>query len=178
MIDTSLRTERLLLRAFRPEDLEALHHIWGDPEVIWWGADPDLEATRLRLQRILRTSADLSSSLGWAAVIERDTGNLVGDVFIQRTAYVPDGFELGYHFAKAAQGKGYATEASRALVQNAFAAGALTAVHTLIVPRNAPSLRVAEKLGFTEVGEVMHAGLLHRLFELARPPPGGQPAWK
>jgi hypothetical protein len=43
----SLETERLLIRALHPEDLPGFHSVWGDPEVIWWGADANLVGQEL-----------------------------------------------------------------------------------------------------------------------------------
>ncbi len=55
--------------------------------------------------------------------------------------------ELAYELLPAARGRGYATEAARAVLDAAFATGR-TRIWATVGPWNAPSLRVLEKLGF------------------------------
>ena len=53
MLLKSLETGRLLIRALEPGDLPGFHSVWGDPEVIWWGADADRATTKARLRRLI-----------------------------------------------------------------------------------------------------------------------------
>jgi len=59
---------------------------------------------------------------------------------------------LGYRIDEQEQGKGYATEAIRAVVDYAFTKGGLHRIEANIMPRNLGSLRVVEKLGFINEG--------------------------
>ena len=52
-----LDTERLALRPFTLDDVEGFHAIWGDPEVIWWGASESLDDSRAGLERLLAREA-------------------------------------------------------------------------------------------------------------------------
>jgi RimJ/RimL family protein N-acetyltransferase len=147
-----ITTERLRLRHFNDGDLAALHQIWSDPATIWWGAITSIEETKRILSRAIE--------IGWFAV-EHD-GVVVGDVFIRPSRHDAEALELGYHFVSSEWGKGYATEACRAVL--ATVSG--QRVQAWIVPENARSRRVATKLGMTIVGQVIEAGLLHDLWEV------------
>lgn len=59
---------------------------------------------------------------------------------------------IGYVYAEAAWGRGYATEAAGALLDWAFAAWDLNRVQAELDTRNAASARVLEKLGFVQEG--------------------------
>lgn len=147
-----LSTERLILRHFAEADLEALHRIWSDPATIWWGAITSIDESRRLLARAIER--------GWFAV--EHEGVVVGDVFVRPSKHDADALELGYHFVSLQWGKGYATEACRAVL--ATVAG--QRVQAAIVPENIRSRRVATKLGMIVVGQVMEAGLLHDLWEV------------
>lgn len=63
-----------------------------------------------------------------------------------------DAVELGYMILADHRGRGYATEAVRALVEWAAADKAVRRFVASIAPQNVPSLALARKLGFVEVG--------------------------
>ena len=156
-------TERLLLRPWEAGEEEALHAIWGDPAVIFWGPSPDLAATRKLLRRIRQESDDYPDGFGWFAVRVKGEDMVSGSVFLQPYSY-GDGWELGYHVARVAQGRGYATEASRKLIDFALAAGEGPVI-ALVLPDNAPSQSVVRKLELEHAGTHMHADLLHDIYE-------------
>ncbi len=62
--------------------------------------------------------------------------------------------DIAYAFLPHAEGKGYATEAARGVVDFAFGTMKLPRLAAVVVPRNRGSIRVLEKLGFTETGTV------------------------
>jgi RimJ/RimL family protein N-acetyltransferase len=152
MSTLSIVTERLTLRHFNSGDLDALHRIWSDPATIWWGAITSIEESRRLLSRAIEK--------GWFAV-EHD-GVIVGDVFVRPSKHDADALELGYHFASTEWGKGFATEACRAVLAPING----RRVQAAIVPENHRSRRVAIKLGMTIVGQVIEADLLHDLWEV------------
>ncbi len=158
-------TERLDIRPWAiPDDLEAFHAIWGDPEVIWWGpmADP---AASLDL---MRKTASFGPGLGWAAVRLRATGAVVGNAALQPTPGDRTDVEVGWHFARAHWGKGYATEAAQALVAYAFSELGLGRVVADIVPDNHRSRAVARRLGMHPEGTFERAGMLHDIWVVRR----------
>ncbi len=66
-----LETERLALRPFTLDDAEAWHAIWGDPEVIWWGASESFEKSRADLAHLLERESGWPDGIGWLAVTPR-----------------------------------------------------------------------------------------------------------
>jgi RimJ/RimL family protein N-acetyltransferase len=159
-----LRTERLRLRPFTLADRKAIHAVYADPEVMRYvghGAHRSMAETATAL----RAYGELLERRGFSflAVTELAGGELIGDAGLHPLG---DDVELGYTLARAAWGRGYATEIGRALLVHAF--GALEAPRVLaqVEPANAASRRVLEKLGMREVGTRTAYGRPHLLFEI------------
>ena len=151
----SITTERLILRAHRAEDFDDMHAMWSDPAVTRHigGVASSREEVWARLLRY----AGIWSLFGYGmwAVRERASGDFVGDVgFLNlRRTVVPsfgDRPELGFVLAPKAQGQGYATEAARAALEWGDRAWGDRETMCMITPDNAPSIRVAVKLGYRE----------------------------
>lgn len=148
--DWPIETARLTLRPFEPADLDDLHRLNADEEVVRYlykGPRSFEEATAL-LQRKIEGSA-LRAEGDWlsAAVVARETGTFVGDVGVHWVSEEHRTAEVGFVFGPEHHGRGYATEAARALVGWAFAEGFHRVIGRTEV-RNAASARVLEKLGF------------------------------
>jgi RimJ/RimL family protein N-acetyltransferase len=148
--DWPLRTDRLLLRPFEADDLDALHAIHSDEAVVrWLYNDPrTLNETRELLERKIAGAA-LHSEGDWlgAAMTLRDTGELVGDLSLCWASETHRQGELGFVVHPLHQGRGYATEASRPMLAFAFEELGLHRVVGRLEPRNTGSARVLEKLG-------------------------------
>ena len=85
---------------------------------------------------------------GVTLVVElRATGELVGHVNLTIAPDQPRQGEIGFIFHPDHQGRGYATEAARALIAHAFEHYDLHRVYGRLEPRNEASARVLEKLG-------------------------------
>lgn len=166
MAFASLRTERLSLRPWVAEDLDALHAIWSDREVVWWGPSADLDASRRHLDAVVAENLAFPPGLGWYAIVEHGTGAVVGNVMVRPAPYAAGEVDVGWTLARASWGKGYATEAARAAIRHAFTMAKPARIVAVIVPTNERSLAVAARLGFVRVGTALHAGLAHDLFEV------------
>ena len=162
-----ITTTRLRLEHLTLADAEDFHTVWGDPEVIFWGASPDLESSRALLREFTSRRIENLSTSGWFAVRRREDDAFVGDVVLEPASWDPRAAEVGWHMARAHHGQGYATEAARALVHAAFVDGVL-AVWAKILPDNEPSRRVAAKLGMHQSGTVEHHGQEHDLWFIRR----------
>jgi RimJ/RimL family protein N-acetyltransferase len=167
-VDATLRTDRLWLRPWTLDDAEAWHAIWGDPDVIWWGASESFEKSRAGLERLLGKTGTWPAGIGWLAVGEEGSEEVVGDVLLQPAPFI-DGIEVGWHFRKHVWNRGYATEATRAVLERTFRREVVDRVWAIVATKNAPSLRVAEKLGMRRVKEMAWADMPHVLFDLRAP---------
>lgn len=162
-------TDRLELRPFASGDDALYHAIWGDPEVIWWGASPDRATSAQRFKALLVRCAAMPHGLGWSWLVEKEDGTVVGDVCLQPAPNPPGGIEIGWHLARAQWGNGYATEGAAPLLEHAWTLG-LEEVTAMIVPVNTPSIRVAERLGMERRGPIVdRGGLAHGLWVAAAP---------
>jgi RimJ/RimL family protein N-acetyltransferase len=147
-----VRTERLVLRPGRPEDVDDLLRAWADPELQRWLTFPvpfgrtDAEATVARIAEA-RTAGRALLNLVEAG------GRLVGSAGLHFPVPSLFGPAVGYWTAPWARGQGYAAEAAAALTAWAFAHGAHR-VHLLADVGNLPSQQVARRAGFSEEGRV------------------------
>jgi RimJ/RimL family protein N-acetyltransferase len=148
-----LETERLVLRRFTPADVDLLVALDADPEVMRFltGGAPTPRAVIERdiLPHWL-SYYERSAGFGFWAAIEKASGAFLGWVHFRPPAGAgPDVAELGYRLRKAAWGKGYATEASRALIRKGFAELGVRRVVASTYQDNVASRRVMEKAGLT-----------------------------
>jgi RimJ/RimL family protein N-acetyltransferase len=160
-----LTTERLLLRPFTPADQAAMHAIYSDPEVMRYvGHGP--HRTPGETAAALNAYGDMLARRGYSflAVVERETGTVVGDGGLHPLAGTGPEIELGYTLARAAWGRGYATELGRALVDHARTALGVTQVVAQVEPANTASRHVLEKLGMRERGVRTAYGRPHLLY--------------
>ncbi len=145
-------TERLLLRRPRMDDLDAMFAIMSSPPAVrYWSTLPHAsrDVTRPWLeQKIARTAAG-----GEDFLIEFE-GRVIGDVGAGR---LPD---FGFIIHPDYWGRSFATEASAAFIDHAFGNTTATELLADVDPRNAASLRVLTRLGFTETGRAERTFLL------------------
>ncbi|MGI5126465.1 GNAT family N-acetyltransferase [Pseudonocardia sp. CA-107938] len=146
----TLDTERLHLRRMTDDDADHLVALHNDPEVMRH-LSADLTETRERVLTELlpyyRSFHD--TPFGYWAAVERSSGRWLGWFLFRprRTDPVPGEIELGYRLTRAAWGKGYATEGSRALVARGFADHDVQVVFAETMTVNRGSRGVMEKVG-------------------------------
>jgi [ribosomal protein S5]-alanine N-acetyltransferase len=147
-------TTRLILRRFTMGDLDALALMHSDPEVgRFLGGVKTPEQTQRRLEEWIEEYAQYGYSK-WAVVL-RSSGELIGRCGLSPEEI--DGhshWELGWTFARAHWGQGYATEAAAAAMQHSFQKLGHKRLISLIRPGNFASVRVAERLGMIYEGRV------------------------
>jgi RimJ/RimL family protein N-acetyltransferase len=145
----TIETERLLLRRSRPEDAETISAYRSDPQVHryqgWERTDPEGIRTEIELM----AGRAPGEPGGWVqlSVEERDGGLLVGDVGLSPADGEPSVIKVGYTITPDRQGRGYATEAVRALISYAFEVLGAEVVRAYASASNLPSIKVAEKVG-------------------------------
>jgi RimJ/RimL family protein N-acetyltransferase len=145
-----LETSRLTLRPFVEADFEAVHAMRSDEEVSRYlygePLSPD-ESRDFLGRKIAGTSWAGEGDWFSAAAVERSSGVMVGDMALHWVSERDRTAEIGFVFDPRHQGKGFATEAARALVDWTFATAGFHRVIGRAEARNAASARVLEKLG-------------------------------
>jgi RimJ/RimL family protein N-acetyltransferase len=156
-----LETERLILRGHRPEDFPAYAQMWADPGVTRFigGSPLSEEDAWAKYSRVFGQWELLG--FGFWSLIEKTSRKRIGEAgFLEgKRDMVPSikGIpECGWALVPAAQGKGYATEAVRALLDWGDAHFGSARMVCLIAPENTPSLRVADKTGFREAARTTY----------------------
>jgi ribosomal-protein-alanine N-acetyltransferase len=148
-----IQTERLVLRPFVMEDLDALAEVLADPEVMRYvGAGEARGRTRAETEKSLRIILDeydqwghglLASTtpdandgrpIGWCGLIRWDLEGITE-------------VEVAYLLGRSYWGKGYATEAATAVRDHGLHVLGRRRLVSLIYPDNHASIRVAEKVG-------------------------------
>jgi ribosomal-protein-alanine N-acetyltransferase len=165
----TIETARLIIRPFTFDDLDAYHRqVYSDPDVTRYlpgGKPRSREATR----DVIAYFIDHNDRYGFtmAAVLDRATGELIGHCGLHQ--FSSGDVELGYSFARARWGQGYATEAGHAALRYGFEMLALDEIIALAFPPNLASQRVMQKLGMTHEGttsDYYHSELV--IYRLAR----------
>jgi [ribosomal protein S5]-alanine N-acetyltransferase len=95
---------------------------------------------------------------------DNGTGNVIGLAQLKPSPDLPAGLpEMGWYLGTRYGGRGLATEAVQALLRHGLDELGLTSVWALIHQHNQPSLRLAQRLGFLQVGSAFHYGALHHV---------------
>jgi RimJ/RimL family protein N-acetyltransferase len=168
-VTTALQTDRLSLRMFREDDLEAYAAICADPEVMrHLGEGKPLTRPEAWRQMAMILGHWQLRGFGLWAVEERATGALVGRLgFFQPEGW--PGFELGWMLGRASWGRGYATEGAGCALAHAFTELGRDRLISLIRPANHASIRVAERLGEQLEGRVELFGHEALVYAIDRP---------
>jgi [ribosomal protein S5]-alanine N-acetyltransferase len=142
-----IETSRLRLRAISASDWPAILTYMSDPHVTAFLPEGTLDEKGARAFALKQSGNDREA----VAVVEKASGQLIGHMPFHLW-FVPQTYEIGWAFGQAHQGKGYATEAGRALVAHAFRSLNAHRVIATCQPENTASWRVAEKLGLRREG--------------------------
>ncbi len=148
--DWPIRTDRLVLRPFHDDDFDVLCEIQADAGVArWLYNEPRTRPQVAELLTVKIAGASIQAPGEWlcAAVESSETHELVGDVDLLWASELHRSGELGFIIHPEQHGKGYATEAARALLDWAFGELGLHRVVGRAEARNNGSVRVLEKLG-------------------------------
>jgi RimJ/RimL family protein N-acetyltransferase len=159
---TYLETHRLIIRDWTENagDLARIFDIYSHWEVArWLGAAPRVLEDPSEAASVVRrwhaATAGYGETYGIWAVQVRDSGVVAGTVLLKPMPGANNeptsDIEVGWHLHPDAWGKGYATEAARALVEHAFATG-LRQVYAIVKPGNEASIAVTRRLGMTPIG--------------------------
>jgi RimJ/RimL family protein N-acetyltransferase len=148
---TALETERLTMREWNASDLAPFAAINADPRVMEFLPNVlSREESDAAAGRTIEHFAQ--HGFGRWAIEEREAGEFIGfvglSVVTYETAFTPC-VEIGWRLASEFWGRGYATEAARAALEDGFGRLALREIVSFTVPANVRSRRVMEKIGMT-----------------------------
>ena len=158
ILDSPILTRRLRLVPLPLEAIVALlagdrqtaEHRLGLPIPEGFGDDADRHFLTLQKQRL----EQLPERRGWMVrlMVLRTAGTVIGSIGFHGPPELVGRAEIGYTVFSAWRRQGYATEGVRALVEWAAGQGCRS-VFLSIGPLNEPSLKIAQRLGFRQVGE-------------------------
>ena len=154
---TELPGERVVLRRFRPEDVERFVAYRTRAEVAryqsWDAPYPREEGERF-IREIAKDHPDTPGEWFQFAVALRATGQLIGDCAALPDADDPRQCEIGFTIAPGYQGQGYGTEAVRLLLGYLFTARRKHRIAACCDPRNTASAALLERLGMRREGHL------------------------
>ena len=151
---TEIDTERLLMRRFEETDAGSVHRNWAsDPEVQINYGEPVYETLQKVSELLDKYTARYNEPnyYRWA-VIEKASGECIGQIAYFLVDPGNEFAEIEYCIGTSYQGKGYATEACRAVIQYGFEHIGLHKVQICCRTTNLKSKRVIEKCGLTYEG--------------------------
>jgi RimJ/RimL family protein N-acetyltransferase len=159
-----LKTERLVLREFRDDDLEAYAGLLGDPETMRFYPRPH---TREEARTFIEKNRHryVANGFGVWVIEELRTGAFLGDCGL--AVAVVEGIaeiEIIWHVVRERWRLGVATEAAAAARDHAFGPLGLRRLVALVRPENHPSAGVARKIGMDLEREAVFHDLPHLVF--------------
>jgi RimJ/RimL family protein N-acetyltransferase len=153
--DLTLRSARLELRPYGPGDADALFALNSDATVMRYGSSAPWTDRQQALDRLERDRREMAAgNYVCLAIVPFGATASIGQCTLFSLDAQCRRAEVGYALAPSSWGRGYANEAVSALLDWGFAALDLNRVEADIDPRNAPSARALERLGFTREGHL------------------------
>jgi RimJ/RimL family protein N-acetyltransferase len=147
--DYRAETERLLLRPYSLDDLDAFHDMHSRDDVaryLPWETR-DAQASREALQRHQTVELEKDDDAITLAAFDKETGRLVGEFILFLRSLQHRGGEVGYVLHPDFWGRGLATEGARAMLEIGFDLVGMHRIIARIEARNSGSAAVLERLG-------------------------------
>jgi RimJ/RimL family protein N-acetyltransferase len=154
-----IRTARTVLRPFASGDLTdvmAYQHVESVVRYLGWAAMTPAESARYLEERMAMTRL-ASDTTGVAYAVDpgmaaSQESRLVGEIILLMDSAPDARLEIGWIFHPDVQGRGYASEAARAVIDLCFTTLRAHRVIAKLDPRNGPSARLTERLGMRHEG--------------------------
>jgi [ribosomal protein S5]-alanine N-acetyltransferase len=159
----SLETERLLLRQLEMRDAEDMFEYALDRELaimgLWLPFDK-LEDSYDDLKETLE-QYDQANIMDWAIELKSEQ-KMIGRLGLRPYSYVNRRAELGYALNRKYWGKGYTTEAVKAVLNFGFETIKMNRIEAEVLPDNPASIRVLQKVGMTLEGVKREATFIRK----------------
>ncbi len=164
MSDFLITSQRLGLRRFKASDAEDFSELLTDDEVCYF--EPYDTYT---LEEALTKAEELDGDERFYAVILKSTGKLIGKVYFEDKMFF-GAFEIGYSFNRRFWDKGYAAEAVRAVMDNAFGVMNVRRIIAEADVRNTRSIKLLERVGMRREGVYLKSAYFQK-------DENGDPVW-
>ncbi|WP_172253514.1 GNAT family N-acetyltransferase [Saccharibacillus deserti] len=152
-MQTTIRTERLILRDPVLEDWAAIHEYSSDPDVVrhsMWGPNTE-EETRGYVAQMIEMRQEQPRTSYELVVTLKDGGELIGGCGIHKAGF---NAEIGYTFNPRFWGSGYASEAAFALLRMGFEELGVHRIYATCRPANEASANVMKRIGMQREGRM------------------------
>lgn len=161
-------TGRLQHRAFAPDDAESVFAFNASPEVMRYTGEPLWPSVAVTRARLADYPDFERHGYGRWGLIHKADQRIIGFSGFKwiEELQAPD---LGYRLLPEYWGQGLATESGRACIEFGFEQMGFTRIVASVMPGNAASVRVLEKLGFAEIDRELVDGEESIVFSLGRP---------
>ena len=151
----TIETERLILRSSKMEEQKRLWEILMIPEVNKWY----LTGAKKHANNPKVDKADNNDVFVWSVFLKPEYTNsgyeeVIGQVSAQENGEDITIRDVGWYMDPAYQGKCYATEAAKAMIDYMFSEVEINGISSGAVKDNIRSCRMFEKLGFNKIGEI------------------------
>ncbi|WP_456274855.1 GNAT family N-acetyltransferase [Bacillus sp. AK031] len=151
------KTDRLILRRFKVQDTNNFHSYRTDPDVAkyqsWENYQHEEALSFVKSQ--MNNNPDIAGTWFQFAIALAETNQLIGDCALHTPSVEPRIVEIGYTLSPEYQGKGYASEAVRALLHYIFQSLGKHKVTAFSDVRNKKSIAVLERAGMRREGHLL-----------------------
>lgn len=162
-----LETERLLLRPIQPPDAEAVFKYRCNKQVNRYQSFIPESVDEVNYFIAHKVSREINVPGTWTqwVVLKKDNGELIGDIGIHFHDQEPGQAEIGCTFNDLYHGKGYATEALKKITDFLFDELGKERITASVDPRNLPSVRLMERLGFRQQAHLKESYYMRGVWE-------------
>ncbi len=156
-----LETERLILRQVMKKDADQLYEMLSEPEVAKYDYFYPVTSKAEALIFVERFTKELEEKeeITWGVIL-KETNQFIGTCCLGEFNQGARRAEIGYDLTQKQWGKGYATEAVKAVIDFGFNRMNLNRIEATITPGNDASVQVLKKLNFTREGIVRERDLI------------------
>ena len=164
-MEHTIRTDRLVLQPLCEADIGFMQELIARPEAYYY--DPEMAETPEDVIKDCEWFIEKAASLpdeGGIRWIVRHNGISIGEIFVQCNWERTQEWEFGYHFLAEHWGKGYATEALKAVVQYVFKHFKINRLVAFTNGNNYRSEALLQRVGMTKDGCMRETRLAHGVY--------------
>jgi [ribosomal protein S5]-alanine N-acetyltransferase len=144
----SIVSDRLIIRRFDEDDWQDLYEYLSDEEVVKFEPYDVYSKDQAQDEALSRAYNE-----AFYAVCLKESGKLIGNLYLGKGNF--DTWELGYVFNRKYQGRGYATESARSLLDYAFTKLGARRIIAMCSTKNTPSWKLLERLNMRREGMLL-----------------------